>query len=261
MHVCKSLFQLFYLKIKDYTEVKTHHPLYNHCTHPLPHLHHNRHSHLHCHHPSQPYCFHPKSVRIPDHRNPFTIIVGLSATYSNASTIHLAPSSFNNGILRSTGCRCIDSSSGLHPWNWSSICEAYQSSNFFRMYSFIGLMTERSIGCNSLSVVLGGRSETWMLFWSRSSVILEGVWPLKLSMITSAGSSSPKSSRSLSTYGMIISWMCSTIVDSVDQCRGEWVMFQSIGKENFGTAPWCFPLHTTLHRKEVTEQGSHKVWL
>lgn len=168
---------------------------------------------------------------IPDRMNPLTIIIGLSSKYLAISTSHFAPTSLSTDRLRSI---CSSSRLYVHILQLLHNLLRVPLLEFSpKEVFFAGLLTEMSIGW-SKSVVLGGSKHTWM---SRSSrrVLTEGVtWPLKLSMIMSAGFLSLTNCQTLSTYGMMILLMYRIMVSSVDQYLGEWVMSHPEGNWNFG---------------------------
>ena len=86
--------------------------------------------------------------------------------------------------------------------------------------------------------VLGGIKHVWMLWLSINSVILSVTWPMKLSIITTAALSSSKNSLIWCTNGTKISCTYHSIVSSVDQCLGEWVISQCEGSLKCGWHCW-----------------------
>ena len=82
--------------------------------------------------------------------------------------------------------------------------------------------------------MLGGSKQTWILFCSRSLLTDLVTCPLKLSVITRAAALSPTVSHTFFTWGTMMWSMYCSVVSSVDQWLGEWVMCQSSGKEKRG---------------------------
>ena len=163
--------------------------------------------------------------------------------YCAISIIHFSPSSFNAGRLRFIGCRSVDSMS--FPSSCFSICSAYQSlKHLFR----------RSFDCQVHGLkTISHTCTQWMLFCSKSLVTVLVIWPLKLSIMTSAGVSSSKVSRVLFAYGMIIFWMYWIFVNFIDQCFGKCVISQSGGNSVWMT-PRCLACINDLDRQKITNK-------
>ena len=148
---------------------------------------------------------------------------------------------FMAAILRSIGFNSAVEKSAEGLSNCSMIWSEYHFWNSPHRKALAGLFTDKSIGCRR-SAVFNGNKQEWILCFSRSAFIFSVTWPLKLSIIITAALSSPSNFLVVYTNGIIMLSTYWIIVSSVDQCLGEWVMFQSSRKLKCGFHRSVLPL-------------------